>query len=322
MSVVKAALPLCIFGFFSEVFPLAQLLSIHLINVRNEGITRNDVSLYKSVQNLRKKGTQLINHLNIQYSLSIFILFIFLPNSFQNDHITAFENYSVSVILILIVLLVDLLRYSLSIHLSIVMHSDLLIFTFLFMYRYKTVLILKAESAILLWCFFRWTTSVGVAEFALVVYAFYYSCDVAYVSYIFDKVSSDHFLTATSFSHAAPLMGRFINVLLFTVINIEHNVHLYLGLAAQIVALLIAVIFLNFNRIQSSSTSLQRAPQNMITHVQTAISNQHVVFYSIWYIAGFGVFYFFIENEQIHMLIFHNIRNEVSRKFCARILIL
>lgn len=131
---------------------------------------------------------------------------------------------------------------------------------------------------------------------------------------MFDKVSTDDFLTASSFARAAPLAGRFVYVLLFTWFNIKYDVHSYLALAAQIVALLIAAILLKFNRMQPSTFSLQLAPSDMITQLQTAISNQRVAFYSIWYIISVGVLLPFVLYQQNSNFLFHAYQGEVSIK--------
>lgn len=179
---------------------------------------------------------------------------------------------------------------------------------------YKTILITKAVSAIGVWCLLHWTVSVGLYKFAIVLKEFYYCCEVAYVSYIFDKVSKDKFLTVSALTRAAPLAGHMLNALLFSSIlrNINPNIYIYLALLSQIAVLIIAAIFLNFNHAQPSSVSLESAPSDMIQQVQTAFSNQFVVFYSIWYIFGFGIICRIITNLEDFMLEFHSHSNDVS----------
>lgn len=145
--------------------------------------------------------------------------------------------------------------------------------------------------AIGIWCLLHWTISVGCLKFAIVLRSFYYCCEVAYVSYMFEKVSKDNFLTVSALTRAAPLAGHLMNAVLFRIIlrKMNPNVYSYLALVSQIAVLVIAAIFLNFKRTQPSSVSLKSAPSDMITQVQTAFSNHLVVFYSIWYIFGFGI---------------------------------
>lgn len=162
---------------------------------------------------------------------------------------------------------------------------------------------MKATSAIWLWCLFRWTSSVGAAKFALVIYTFYSCCDVAYVSYIFDKVPKDHFLTASSLTCAGQLTGRFIKVLIYICATaISDVLFRYLFLVAHIVALLIAAIFLNFSRTQSSRSTSRNIKLN-----------QHAIFYSIWYIVSFGIVFIFISLENILMEPFRYRQHEVSK---------
>lgn len=193
------------------------------------------------------------------------------------------------------------------------MRSDLLI-SCISIRSYKTVLISRAVSAIGIWCLFQWTLSVGAFKFSIVLTAFYHCCEVAYVSYMFDKVSNDQFLAVSALTRTAPLAGHLMNSVVFVTIlrKMDYKIYTYLDLISQIAALVFAAIFLNFNRTQPSSVNLRTAPSDMITQVQTAMSNQSVVFYSIWYIFGYGVMYQIMNSVEESMLNFHVYQTNVS----------
>lgn len=187
--------------------------------------------------------------------------------------------------------------------------------------RYKTVLICKAISAIVIWCLIQWTHSFGAYNFAIVAYAFYICGDVAYFAYIFDKVSNEHFLNVSALAHAVKLAGRLIYALLtLTLLSyISLSVHMYLALAIQIATLLVAAVLLNFDRTQpsnstnQSSRSLQSTTHDMLTQLKCAISNKRVIFWSIWWIFGTGIFHqFMVSNLEFTIRTFHSIQNEVS----------
>lgn len=156
-----------------------------------------------------------------------------------------------------------------------------------------------------------------MADFAMVLHAVYACCEVAYIAYMFDKVSNDHFTTVSSFTRAAPLVGRFLNALLSIVLlrNISYATHTYFAMGAQIAVLVVAVIFLNFDRassINANQFSFQETSHDMLMQLKSATSNERVVFWSIWYIFATGVFYVFIYKEEEVIHSFHLGRHEVS----------
>lgn len=131
---------------------------------------------------------------------------------------------------------------------------------------------------------------------------------------MFEKVPKNNFLIVSAFTRAAPLAGHLINALLFQSIlrKMSPNAYTYMVLVAEIAILMIAVIFLNFKREQPASVSLKSAPSDMITQAQTAFSNNFVVFYSIWYIFGFGIVYQLLISMEDFMFSMHASENNVS----------
>lgn len=163
----------------------------------------------------------------------------------------------------------------------------------------------------------QWTNSIGAAVWAIVIHAFYSCCDVAYTIYLFEKVSSDHFLAVASFARTALLHGRFIKALLAIILNPNDisNSHSYLALIPQTPAFIIASIFLSFNRVQSPDSSVQSNSSGLLMKLQRAIPNRNGIFYSIWYIVGLGVFYQFVASEESFISNVRKVQYEVSMDF-------
>lgn len=156
-----------------------------------------------------------------------------------------------------------------------------------------------------------------MADFAVVLHAFYACCEVAYIAYMFEKVSNEHFMTVSSLTRAAPLAGRFINALLSIVLirNISYSTHTYFATAVQITALMVAVILLNFDSSNSTNAnqfSLQSTSRDMVMQLKSATSNERVLLWSIWYIFAMGVFHEFIVKHETSIHIFHLRNDEVS----------
>lgn len=163
-----------------------------------------------------------------------------------------------------------------------------------------------------------WTKSFHGAQLIEVFYSLYATCEVAYFAYIYAKVSKEYFLSVSSHTRAALLIGRFTSGLSsqllfhFQLLDI-HSLN-YLTLSTQIAATLIAVflprvkqsIYFYRNKssideiIQTSHSNLQCNLNDkqikydkcrlafvlMWKQLKCAYSNRQVVLWSVWYACG------------------------------------
>lgn len=190
-----------------------------------------------------------------------------------------------------------------------------------FTFRYKPIIITIGITGIITWAMLLWTTSVLWSQIIQVFYAAYVSCEVAYFTYIYAKVSKDHYLAVTSHTRAALLAGKFISgvvgqTLVHTqLMNIrELN---YITFGAQIAATMVALMLpsvessIYFNRTESVDQLVSDAESKTMFKVksafkvissqfQCAYTNQHVVLWSIWY--AFGVCGYFQVWNYVQML--------------------
>lgn len=69
-------------------------------------------------------------------------------------------------------------------------------------------------SGVLTWGIQLWTTSFTAIQIVEVFYSMYSVTEVAYFAYIYTKVPKEHYLTVTSHSRAALMIGRFLSAIL------------------------------------------------------------------------------------------------------------
>lgn len=187
-------------------------------------------------------------------------------------------------------------------------------------------------TGIVTWSLLLWTTSFVGAQLIEVFYALYACCEVAYFSYIYAKVSKEHFSAVSSHTRAALLVGRFTSGVLsqslmyFKLMDVRTLN--YLTLAAQIAATSCAIFLpkvnesIYFYRNQSLSVDVINESRNSLNsnlatqrsikcdkyrqafmlmwkQLNCAYSNRHVILWSIWYACGMCIFVQFLSYVQL-----------------------
>lgn len=166
-----------------------------------------------------------------------------------------------------------------------------------------------------------WTTSLFWSQIIQVFYAAYISCEVAYFTYIYAKVSKDHYLAVTSHTRAALLAGKFMSGMIgqalvrTQVMNIRELNFITFGaqIAATVAAMMLpsAESSIYFNRIDSIDSIVNDARNTLMgqfmsafnvisIQLRSAYSNQHVILWSVWY--SFGLCGFFQVWSYVQML--------------------
>lgn len=195
-------------------------------------------------------------------------------------------------------------------------------------------------SGIVTWSILLWTKSFSAAQISQLFYALYTNCEVAYYSYIYAKVSKDHFKAVSSHTRAALLTGRFTSGLLsqslkyFELMN-THTLN-YFTLSTQIAATSLAVFLPKVNEslyfyrnresrdnsISGSHNNLdqstndkcnrsQRAFSLMWKQLSCAFKNQNIILWSVWYACGMCIYLQFLTYVQSVWIAIDN-REEVS----------
>lgn len=169
------------------------------------------------------------------------------------------------------------------------------------------MLISMSLSATAAWSLIYWTKSIYGAQVGLAFYGFAQNYEVVYFAYIYASVSKDHFSTVSSFTHAALLAGRFVNIL-FTMYALPYIswavkfVH-YLTIAAQATATSFALKLPSDARMQSSAQIDAQRHNNVLSikygqrmfvlklkQLKSTYANDRLIFWSIWYVCGTAVF--------------------------------
>lgn len=171
------------------------------------------------------------------------------------------------------------------------------------------------------WSMLLWTTSLLWSQIIQVFYAAYNSCEVAYFTYIYAKVSKDHYLAVTSHTRAALLAGKFMSGMIGqTLVRTElMNIRElnFITFGAQIAATVVAMMLpaaessIYFNRINSVDSIVNDAGTTLMAQFKSAFnvisiqfrcaySNPHVILWSIWY--SFGVCGYFQVWNYVQML--------------------
>lgn len=153
------------------------------------------------------------------------------------------------------------------------------------------------------WSLIYWTDSIYGAQLGLVFYGFSQNYEVVYFAYIYATVSKDHFSTVSSFTHAALLAGRFVNIL-FTIYLLPYIswtfkcLH-YVTIAVQAIATSFVLKLPTVKNHTSSSPQMNArnhiAPsinngQRMLKQLKCTYTNDQVLLWSIWYVCGTAVF--------------------------------
>ncbi|XP_068239536.1 thiamine transporter 1 [Palaemon carinicauda] len=127
-------------------------------------------------------------------------------------------------------------------------YLSLLIVVFLLtdLLRYKPVIVFEGIGYVVTWSLLLWARGVGWMQFMQFTYGVATSTEVAYFTYIYAKVSSEHYQKVTSFTRAALLLGRFMSgVLAQTLIATNamdyHGLN-YISLGSVSIAFLIAFL--------------------------------------------------------------------------------
>lgn len=156
------------------------------------------------------------------------------------------------------------------------------------------------------WSLIYWTNSIYGAQLGLAFYGFAQNYEVVYFAYIYASVPKDHFAAASSCTHAAILIGRFVNVL-FTIYLLPYiswvgKFLLYLTLAAQSTATMFALklpsidrksLLARRNAGNENNPSINHDKQIfvvMFKQLKHAYTNDQVMIWSIWYVLGAAIF--------------------------------
>lgn len=167
------------------------------------------------------------------------------------------------------------------------------------------MLILMSMATTAAWSLIYWTNTIYGAQLGLVFYGFSQNYEVVYFAYIYAIVSKDHFSAVSSFTHAALLAGRFINIL-FTIyllpyISWSFKFLHYATIAIQAVATSFVLKLPASSSAQidagSHNSQSNKFGQRMLEKLKFAYTNERVIFWSIWYICGTAIF------NQITMLL-------------------
>lgn len=176
-----------------------------------------------------------------------------------------------------------------------------------------------------------WTRTFHGAQLIEVFYSLYSTCEVAYFAYIYAKVSKEHFLSVSSHTRAALLIGRFmsglLSQLLFHLNLMDVHTLNYLTFSTQIAATLISVFLprvkqsIYFYRNKSSTSEIIAQSHSnlqcnlndkqvkydhcrlafvlMWKQLRCAYSNRQVVLWSVWYACGMCAFVQFLSYVQL-----------------------
>jgi len=86
-----------------------------------------------------------------------------------------------------------------------------LVFLFTDLTRYKAVIVLEGFSYILTWILLLWGNGLAQMQVMQVAYGIATSTEVAYFTYIYAKISGEHYRLVTSWTRASLLLGRFLS---------------------------------------------------------------------------------------------------------------
>lgn len=188
-------------------------------------------------------------------------------------------------------------------------------------FRYKPIIVTIGVTGIITWTLLLWTTSLLWSQIIQVFYAAYISCEVAYFTYIYAKVSKDHYLTVTSHTRAALLAGKFMSGVIGQTLVQTHTMNIrelnFITFGAQIAATVVAIMLpsvdssVYFNRIESANENDSGHAKTLMAkcmlafnvisiQFRCAYSNQHVVLWSVWY--AFGLCGYFQVWSYVQML--------------------
>lgn len=180
-------------------------------------------------------------------------------------------------------------------------------FFFRISFRYKPILITLGVIGIATWSMLLWTKSMLWSQIIQVFYAAYISCEVAYFTYIYAKVSKDHYLAVTSHTRAALLAGKFISGVVGQTLVRTQLMNIrdlnFISFGAQIAATVVAIMLpsvessIYFNRIDSVDPRVRSIDKKLMSKFKSAFSvissqfrvaysNHHVVLWSVWYACG------------------------------------
>lgn len=202
--------------------------------------------------------------------------------------------------------------------------------------RYKPIIVFGSICAIITFAILVWTTSFFWAAALQLTYGAYVASEVAYFAYIYAKVDKKHYLNVTSYTRAALLSGKLVSGLIGqTVVStkiLDLRQLTMCTLAFQIVATMYASILpsvqnsLYFNRTPETPlpifnisldptvngnnvaqpSSHRHAFQMMRKQIVQAYSMRSVIFYSIWYAAGFCGYLQVISYVQVLWIVIDN----------------
>jgi len=86
-----------------------------------------------------------------------------------------------------------------------------LVFLFTDLTRYKAVIVFEGFSYILTWILLLWGHGLTQMQVMQVAYGIATSTEVAYFTYIYAKISGEHYRLVTSWTRASLLLGRFLS---------------------------------------------------------------------------------------------------------------
>lgn len=187
------------------------------------------------------------------------------------------------------------------------------------MFRYKPLLIILGLSGIVTYSLLLWTTTFIWLQIIQICYALYIATEVAYFTYIYAKVSKEHYLTVTSHSRAALLTGKCMSGIIgqllvkIDLMNIRqlNYITLFAQIGATIIGFLLprveqSIYFNQINIVDESNENInvkhkfRTAFQLIKTQISTAYGNRNVVLWSMWY--AFGVCGYFQVWNYVQML--------------------
>jgi len=180
------------------------------------------------------------------------------------------------------------------------------VFLFTDFLKYKPVIIIEAMAYITTWVLLIWGYGLPSMQIMKCFFGIASSTEVAYFTYIYAKVSSEHYQQVTSLTRTALLIGRFLSGLLSQVLISSHllsyrelnYISLSMVSAAGITSLFLPPVTATvyFHRNDGDEGASQKNPsiwksltdsfRLLYTDFIAAYSNPYVLKWSLWWALG------------------------------------
>ncbi|KAL3279514.1 hypothetical protein HHI36_017023 [Cryptolaemus montrouzieri] len=209
-------------------------------------------------------------------------IYEYLTGSWRNitgDEVTSevypVATYSYLVLLVVVFLITDLLRY-------------------------KPLIVTLGFSGIIFSALLIWTTSLFALQVTEVFYGIFMAAEVAYYTYIYAKVEKERYSVVTSHTRASILAGRFVSGILGQILIsfkfMDYKELNYITFTAMMMATFWSFFLppvkesIYFHRhveeITTRRTRFFKGVSLMKEHIYQSFSNIYVIKWSVWYALG------------------------------------